>query len=263
MRAMMVGFVMVSLSWSFAARSLAGQQDEFPWRGRVAPGETITVRGVSGEIRALLASGAEAEVSSVKHARRDDPEEVEIQVVPHEGGVTICAVYPAPPRRAPNECLPGGEGRHNTSNNDVEVDFTVRVPRGVHFAGKTVNGDVTVDALGGNVVARSVNGDVEVSTAGYAEAGSVNGAIRAAMGRADWSGRVKFSSVNGSITLTLPPELSAAVEASTVNGDVDSDFPLTVQGRFSARRFRGTVGGGGRRLELEPVNGSIRLRRGS
>jgi len=261
MRAVAVGFVMMAFGWSFQASRVTAQQDEFHWRGRLTPGETITIRGVHGEIQALPASGAEVEVSAVKRARRDDPEEVEIEVVPHEGGVTVCAVYPAPRRRAPNECLPGGEGRNNTSNNDVEVDFTVRVPRGVHFAGKTVNGNVAADSLSGNVAARSVNGDVEVSTTGHAEASSVNGTIRAAMGRADWIGTLKFSSVNGSITLVLPADLSAEVEASSVNGSIDSDFPVTVQGRFSARHLRGTVGGGGRELRLETVNGSIRLRR--
>lgn len=263
MRAVAVGIVAVGMGWLWHADRLAAQQDEFHWRGRLAAGETLTIRGVHGDIRALPASGREVEVSAVKHARRSDPEEVEIEVVPHDGGVTICAVYPAPRRRGPNECLPGGEGRNNTSNNDVEVDFTVRVPRGVHFTGKTVQGDVIADSLSGNVEGHSVNGDVDVSTTGYAEASSVNGTIRAALGRANWSGTLEFSSVNGSITVVLPADVSAAVEASTVNGSIDSDFPLTVQGRFSARRFHGTIGGGGRELRLETVNGSIRLRRGS
>lgn len=262
MRSAAAGIVMLCLG-SLSPLRLSGQEDQFHWRGRLQPGETLTIRGVSGGIRALPASGADAEVSAVKHARRDDPDEVEIEVVPHEGGVTICAVYPAPRRRAPNECLPGGEGRNNTSNNDVEVEFTVRVPRGVHFTGKTVQGDVTADSLGGNVEVHSVNGDVDVSTTGYAEASSVNGTVRASMGRADWTGALELSSVNGGITVTLPADLSATVEASTVNGDIDSDFPLTVRGRFSARRFSGSIGGGGRQLRLETVNGSIRLRRGS
>ena len=262
MRVVTAGIVMAGVGSLVQAANLVAQQDEFHWRGRLAAGETITVRGISGDIRALPSTGGDVEVSAVKHARRDDPDEVEIEVVPHEGGVTICAVYPAPRRRAPNECLPGGEGRNNSSDNDVEVDFTVRVPRAVHFTGKTVQGDVLADSLGGNVEARSVNGNVEVTTAGHARASSVNGRVRAAMGRADWTGSLELSSVNGGVTVTLPADLSATVEASTVNGDIESDFPLTVRGRFSARRFSGSVGSGGRELRLETVNGSIRLRRG-
>jgi DUF4097 and DUF4098 domain-containing protein YvlB len=67
--------------------------------------------------------------------------------------------------------------------------------------------------------------------------------------------------VNGGITIYLPSDFSAEVEAQTVNGDIETDFPLTVSGRFGMRRIRGTIGAGGRRIELETVNGSIRLRR--
>lgn len=260
MRLAAIGIVVLGIAGtSLAGRPHQAQQDQFHWRGQLAAGKTLWIRGVNGSIQAQPASGGEAEVSAVKHARHSDPEDVEIQVVPSEDGVTICAVYPAPRRRGPNECLPGGEGHNNTQNNDVEVDFTVQVPAGVHFVGKTVQGDVTAQSLGANVKAHTVNGDVDVSTRGYAEASTVNGSIRAGLGRADWTGALDFNTVNGGITLTLPAGFAAAVEAKTVNGDLESDFPLTVQGRFSRRTFRGTIGAGGRDLSLSTVNGSIRL----
>lgn len=262
MRMAAIGIVVVGIAGTTLAGGRHRQQDpdQFHWRGPLAAGKTLWIRGVNGNVRAQPASGGEAEVSAVKHARRSDPEEVEIRVVPSEDGVTICAVYPTSRRsRGENECLPGGEGRNNTQNNDVEVDFTVHLPAGVNFVGKTVSGDVTAESLGANVAAYTVNGDVEVSTKGYAQASTVNGSIRAAMGRADWTGGMDFKTVNGGITLTLPAGLGASVDASTVNGDLESDFPLTVQGRFSRRTFRGTIGQGGRDLSLSTVNGSIRL----
>jgi DUF4097 and DUF4098 domain-containing protein YvlB len=70
-----------------------------------------------------------------------------------------------------------------------------------------------------------------------------------------------MATVNGSITLTLPPDLSTDVKASTVNGDISSDFPMTVSGRISRRKVQGTIGGGGRLLSLDSVNGSITLKR--
>jgi DUF4097 and DUF4098 domain-containing protein YvlB len=82
------------------------------------------------------------------------------------------------------------------------------------------------------------------------------------MGRSDWAGALEFETVNGSITVVLPDGVGAEVVASTVNGGIDTDFPLTVRGRFSARRLTGTIGEGGRRLRLETVNGAIRIRRG-
>jgi hypothetical protein len=185
---------------------------------------------------------------------------VTIEVVEHDEGVTICAVYPG--RSGENECRPGG-GKMNVRNNDTKVDFTVRVPAGVRFRGHTVNGDVEAEGLEGDVSAHTVNGGIQVSTSGFAEATTVNGSIRAEMGRADWSGDLDFSTVNGSITVLLPSEVNAEVRASTVNGSIETDFPLTVSGRFSRRRMQGVIGDGGRDLNFETVNGSIRLRRAS
>ncbi|HYY93881.1 MAG TPA: DUF4097 family beta strand repeat-containing protein, partial [Pyrinomonadaceae bacterium] len=68
---------------------------------------------------------------------------------------------------------------------------------------------------------------------------------------------------NGSIDLTFPAGLNADFEAQTLNGQISTDFPLTVQGTFSRRHMSGTIGSGGRELRLETVNGSVRLRRSS
>jgi DUF4097 and DUF4098 domain-containing protein YvlB len=48
-----------------------------------------------------------------------------------------------------------------------------------------------------------------------------------------------------------------------VNGGIESDFPITVRGRWGPRSMTGTIGSGGRRLELETVNGAIQIRRGT
>jgi DUF4097 and DUF4098 domain-containing protein YvlB len=111
------------------------------------------------------------------------------------------------------------------------------------------------------VHASTVNGGINVSTSGLAKANTVNGSIKASMGRADWTGDLDFETVNGSITVEMPADVGARVKASTVNGGMETDFPLTIQGKFSNRKMEGTIGGGGRDLNLETVNGSIRLKK--
>lgn len=236
--------------------------EDFQWRGRVAPGKTVEIKGVNGAIDASAAAGDEVEVTASKRGRRSDPGSVRIEVVEHAGGVTICAVYPDVDGRR-NECRAGDGGRMNTRDNDVDVHFTVKVPGGVAFAPRTVNGDVEASGLEGDVEARTVNGSIQVSTTGRAEAQTVNGSIRANAGRADWSGEAEFKTVNGSITVTLPSSTAADVRAETVNGEIETDFALTVSGRVSRRRLSGTIGGGGRSLEMETVNGSIHLKKSS
>jgi DUF4097 and DUF4098 domain-containing protein YvlB len=108
-----------------------------------------------------------------------------------------------------------------------------------------------------------VNGGIEVETTGRAQGQTVNGGVKVALGRADWSGEWEFLTVNGGIEVTLPANANLRVEAETVNGDISTDFPLTVQGRFGPRSVHGTIGSGGRDLELSTVNGSIRLRKAS
>src|SRR2546430_974844 len=229
----------------------AAAQDEFHWKGKVAPGKAIEIKGVNGDVRAVAGSG-DVEVTAVKHARRSDPAEVKIEVVQHEDGVTICAVYPSDGRRE-NTCEARDGGHMNVHDNDVTVDFTVRVPADVRFVGTTVNGQVEAANLASDVQANTVNGSIRISTSGYAEAQTVNGSIVASMGRATWTDALDFRTVNGAITLDLPANLSTEVRASTVNGDIVTDFPLMVRGRLGPRSLRGTIGSGG---------GGVRLRAG-
>ena len=55
----------------------------------------------------------------------------------------------------------------------------------------------------------------------------------------------------------------AVVVAGVARGDVVViDGRITVTGQVSRRRLSGTIGSGGRPLELQTVNGSITLKRG-
>ena len=240
---------------------LASGAESCRWQGRVAAGQAIEVKGVNGRIEAEPGTGSEVEVRAVKRSRRSNPDSVDVRVVEHGGGVTICAVYPTPAGERPNECAPGSGGRMSTRDNDVQVDFVVRVPSGVNFVGRTVNGEIEARGLPGDAEAHTVNGGVTVEAAGHTLARTVNGSIDARMGRADWTGEAEFTTVNGAITLALPADAAADVEARTVNGGIDTDFPLQVSGRVSRRRMSGTIGGGGRKLTMETVNGAIHLRR--
>jgi len=148
----------------------------------------------------------------------------------------------------------------STRDNDVRIEFRVKVPAGVRFVGRTVNGAITATGLEADAEITTVNGGVVVDTAGAARAHAVNGTIKARLGRADWTGTLKLNTVNGGVDVTLPAGANAQVDASTVNGGIDSDFPLDATGR-RGRRLHGTSGSGGRQLTIGTVNGSIALRK--
>lgn len=240
--------------------ALPGAAEDFRWQGRLSAGKAIEVKGINGAIDARAADGDEVLVVARKHGRKSSVDEVRVEVVEHEGGVTVCALYPARHSDKPNVCKPG-EGTGSNSNSDVEVEFEVRVPKSVRFVGRTVNGGVEAESLPDDVEAYTVNGSVRVSAAGEVRAETVNGSIRAAMGRATGREPLSFKTVNGGITVEMPGSAAADVHAETVNGGIETDFPLTVKGKWVGRRLDGTIGAGGRRLELTTVNGSITLRK--
>lgn len=236
----------------------AAFQNDFHWTGQLAPGQTITIKGVNGGIHAEAAAGSAIEVSAVKKARHSDPNLVKVEMVPGADGVTICAVYPDD-GSAPNTCGSGSGYHMNTRDNDVEVEFTVKVPAGIRLSANTVNGSIVAQSLQSEVAAHTVNGSINVSTTQLAEAHTVNGSIHATMGDGAATA-LDFSTVNGNIELTLPSTLNADVHAKTVSGAITSDFQVAVSGRIGRHSLDGRIGAGGRSLKLSTVNGTITLR---
>ncbi len=248
--------MLLLVAWVFPADiARAGDRHEgqpFHWNGRVAAGKVLEIRGINGGIRAGLAPGANAVVDAEKWGRRNDPDQVKIDVTEDAEGVTVCARYP---KRwgGLSDCRGGGIG-----HNDVVVEFTVQVPAGVEVRLATVNGAIGATGLRNRVHARTVNGAVRVDTSDEAEVTTVNGSITARS--VPRGGELAFRTVNGSIRLELPSGTNAHVSAHTVNGSISSDFPVTIRGGWIGRRLEGTIGRGGADLELHTVNGSIQLR---
>ena len=233
---------------------------EFEWAGSVAAGQMIEIKGINGSISAAHAAGNQIEVLATKQGHGDDPANVDIEVLPHGDGVTICAVYPDVPGETPNECGPGLAGNMTTRDIDVEVTFIVRVPAGVRFVGRTIAGDVIATGLDADAYGHTVSGNVELSTSAMAEGATVSGSVSATLGEANPSRTLAFTTVSGDVTVRIPAATNARVQAATANGSVSSDFPLT---RNLAGSWEGTLGNGGAMLLLSSVNGDVRLRRGS
>ena len=232
---------------------------DFSWDGALKPGQKVEIRGINGGIRAEPAGGGEAVVTAHKKARRSDPGKVRIVAESNSDGVTICVLYPDRQGRTGDDC----DSRHSqhTDDNDVAVDFRVQLPKGVRLVTHMVNGSIEGHGLASEVVANTVNGSVRLSTSEAAEASTVNGSIETAVGLRDGKKSLELSTVNGSIVLKVAADAGTEVEASTVNGSMSTDFPITVSGKFGPKSMHGTIGAGGRTVRLSTVNGNIRLER--
>ena len=254
-RALVCAMALVAVPFAVA------DDNQFHWTGKLAPDQIVEIKDISGAIEATGVDGDTIEVTAAKTG--EDADLVKINVVQSSSGVTICAVWPND--EGSNGSCEQGHGDHHDIRGNVhaKVDFRVRVPRNLRFDASNVNGEVRAEGMGRFTRATSVNGSVRVSTTDLAEASSVNGSVEVRMGKNDWDGKLKFSSVNGSIEVEMPSNLNTEVRFSSVNGRFESDFPLTVQGTMGRGRVEGTIGNGGRELELKTVNGSVRLRKAS
>jgi len=238
--------------------------DTFHWTGQLAADKTLFIKNVSGSIEATGIAGSQIVVDAEKSG--EDAGEVHFQVVPSDEGITICAVFPTGRSGRQNTCEPGREWHSNTHDVHARADFRIRIPKNLRFTAVNINGSVDAQDLGRPVDATSVNGKVDVSTASYARVASVNGSVRARMGSADWDDTLDIKTVNGSVDLEMPSNLAAQVTFRSVNGGLNSDFPITTQsisGRWGPKRISGTIGSAAnnRRLNVETVNGSVSIRK--
>jgi len=267
---MMKAYVHATLFLALAVALPAGAQERqtdrnaFRWSGRVAQGAWVRVQNVSGAIRVERATGDQVEITAVKTWRRGDPEDVRIEFSkfgPNDESVIVCAFWTENASCDERGYRSQGDRRGGRSN-DVSVEFTVRLPAGVRVNVGTVNGEVMVDGATSEVRAGTVNGGVEAySTGGPVTASTVNGNVRVRMGRLTGTEDLRYATVNGSVIVEFLGDVDADIELTTVNGRLQSDFPLALQGRIDPRHLRATIGKGGRRIRLTTVNGNVELRK--
>lgn len=258
-----VAFAAASLS--IAAPSYAQDRDRqrddnaFRWEGRIGEGNWLRIRNMNGAIRVEESSASDVEVRATKTWRRGDPDDVRFEVVRSGNDVVICALWSESATCDGDGAM---RGRNRSNNNDTNVEFIVRLPRGVRVDTRTVNGGITIDRAGAEVLARTVNGSINANTLrGPVSATTVNGSIRVRMESLAGSGDLSYETVNGSVHLELPEGLGAELDVSTVNGSIRSDYPVTISGEISRRRLQGRIGNGGRQLRLKTVNGSVQIRK--
>jgi DUF4097 and DUF4098 domain-containing protein YvlB len=143
--------------------------------------------------------------------------------------------------------------------NEKRIDYVLRVPPTVELEVMTVNGRISTRGVEGETQATTVNGKIDIETAGLNElrATTVNGQVKAKFTR-DFQG-ARFKTVNGGVEAFFPNNASFAVDLSQVNGDFEAAFPLSIHSNPGSRRVSGEVNGGKHDLKIVTVNGDVEL----
>jgi hypothetical protein len=249
-----------------AALAAQDRQSDRTWSlsERVPAGQWIRVRNLNGALRVRASGSDKVEITATKSWRRGDPKDVRIETrKSSDGSILVCAFWTEDATCSEtdyrsNSHNDGWRGR----DNDVAVDFEIRVPKGVKVGVFGVNGGVSVEGASSEVRAGTVNGSVDaVSMGGPVQASTVNGSVHATMGRFDGDQDLTYSTVNGTVVAEFTGDVDADIDLSTVNGRFQTDWPVTISGRIDPRRLRATLGKGGRRIRMSTVNGNVELRK--
>jgi hypothetical protein len=273
-----------ALAVLLAAPALGAQQqygrdsDLWRWDGRVDAGHWMNVFNINGSVDFAPSADNMVHLIAEKRSNGREMDDIHYEVVQDAGNVTICAIW-----NNSSRCEDGGvQSFHRNGNNEnhSNVKITVQVPRSIRVGAHSVNGAVSVRDVGTEVKANTVNGGVRVrnatgpvrattvnggvdvtTTAGPVTAETVNGNVDARMASLQGDDDMTFKTVNGSVSIYVPARFDATFRFDTVHGGIDSDFPMTLSGRWGPRHAAGTIGNGGRDIRASSVNGSIELRK--
>jgi hypothetical protein len=155
--------------------------------------------------------------------------------------------------------------------------LTITVPADISVELHSLNGNLSVEGLRGEVDTHTLNGRTELTgISGTVVANSLNGAIHAVLDRVDPSKPLSFSSLDGPIDVTLPADVKANVKFKTLRADIYSDFEIRLGEtaamekdgssglRFRLRfdnNFEGLINGGGLLASFHTLHGTIYLRK--
>jgi hypothetical protein len=164
------------------------------------------------------------------------------------------------------------------------VDLTLRVPTNCSMHLSTVNdGNIEVENVNGDLEVNCTNGSVRLTgISGSAVANALNEDLTAAFVKVNPLKPMSFSSMNGKIDITLPPDVKANLTMKSDQGEIYSDFDMKVltedispssrvqdnkgkKGKFRVsieKAVRASINGGGQEIQLTNFNGDIYIRKG-
>jgi hypothetical protein len=239
----------------------------FSWTGDLAAPGTLFVRDMKGTISVVPSPDNAVHVTAATRWTRGDPsKDVQFVVTPAANAVTVCAVWNN------GDCSAGRytdtKRRRGLSfswgtKSDASVEFTIEVPAGVRVDALMLQGDVNVRAAG-PVRARTVSGNLKIGTAvGPVDAETVNGNVDVRMTTvgASETGAVRAVTKNGDAVAWVPQVTDGRLEASTLNGEIGTDFAEIPSDRVNhIRKFSTSIGAGTREYVVQTLNGSAWLR---
>jgi hypothetical protein len=154
-------------------------------------------------------------------------------------------------------------GPESTNNDGWSVSFEIFVPQATSLMVKTVNGGITVSDIRGNLRFEATNGGINLKRlAGEVAGSTVNGGMNLELMGTTWDGsQIQVTTRNGGVNISIPENYSAHFQTETMNGSLQTEFPLNMPGELRSRNHDFTIGAGGPLIHITTTNGGVKLKR--
>jgi DUF4097 and DUF4098 domain-containing protein YvlB len=231
----------------------------------------VVVETFNGHIE--VAAGAEADVLAEVTKRgagfslagaEDDLKNVEVTMTQEGDTVRIVA------RRTGGPQLMGNSGASIELTVPAGASLDLHTSNG-HIGSNGVTGDISMDTSNGALEVDGGGGRIDLSTSNGridVEARDAVVDARTSNGRIGFRGSLAegnhgFRTSNGRIEITLPSSAQFRIDASTSNGDVSTEFPVSRSGSTRDEELHGVVGENpDASITATTSNGDIDIRRG-
>jgi hypothetical protein len=159
------------------------------------------------------------------------------------------------------------------------VDLVIQVPFSTMLRLDSGDGDVTVERVDGEIEVDSSDGSITLNNvSGPVVADSSDGEIKAVFGKVTPGKPMSFSTMDGDIDITLPPDVKASLKLKSEEGKVFTDFDIRLtpsqqkkeqDERNEGGSYRvafekvslGLINGGGVEIRLATYEGDIFIRK--
>ncbi len=128
---------------------------------------------------------------------------------------------------------------------------------------RTTSGRIKADDIEGSMTASTISGSINVSgtyLGSISDFRTTSGGIHVEAERIDDSGEYKFSSISGSVNVTLDEEASFNLNAGSTSGYITNRFDMSRENEAaSKKKVNGRVGSGGADINISTVSGGISI----
>ncbi len=226
--------------------------EQFSQTHPLAATGTVSVTNMNGNVDVIAWDKAEVSIEAEKSARDEDAlKRIEIIVEASADRIAIKTKH----HKAESSSWFSRNGDNGA------VRYTLRVPAQLaRLKIEAMNSNITTENVHAHVKLETMNGRIRATgLTGDAELDTMNGRISASFDRLAGTQKVNVDTMNGQCEIFVPADANARVAASSLNGRVSSELPMTIE-KSSRRSLRGSLGQGEATVSMDSMNGSLSIR---